>query len=353
MNNKIIKVGTFFSGIGSPEKALEKLKKEGYITDYNLEFFSEIDKNAIKSYCAIHNIDEKLNLGNITEIKGKLLPYCDLWIGGFPCQDISCAGKMKGFDYEKNTRSSLGWEMIRLLNEVYNKPKYVIFENVSSITSKRFKTTLELFKNDLINLGYKLYDKVLSATDFEIPQTRKRYFLIAILDENKTFKFPKVIESNIKLKDILENDVSEKYYLTDENYIKKNNKIIFKNKKNSNILYEVNIDKYHTGGNCGVDKHSKFNLSSRIFSDLGYAPTMTACNTADNSKFVECKENKIRIRKLTAKETWRLMGFDDKDFELANKVCCDTSLYHQAGNSIVVNVIYEILKKLLTKEIIK
>ncbi len=93
--DKVVKVGTFFSGIGSPEKALEKLKSEGIIKDYSLEFFSEIDKNAIKSYCAVHNVDESLNLGNIIDIKGKDLSYCDLWIGGFPCQDISCAGKMK------------------------------------------------------------------------------------------------------------------------------------------------------------------------------------------------------------------------------------------------------------------
>lgn len=141
MTNEIIKVGTFFSGIGSPEKSLERLKNEGHIKDYKVEFFSEIDKNAIKSYCAIHNVDESLNLGSITDIKGKNLPYCDLWIGGFPCQDISCAGKMRGFDFTSSTRSSLGWEMIRLLKEVNTKPKYVIFENVAMITSKKFKGT--------------------------------------------------------------------------------------------------------------------------------------------------------------------------------------------------------------------
>ena len=139
------------------QKALERLKREGHIKDYELEFFSEIDKNAIKSYCAIHNVDERLNLGSITNIKGKDLPYCDLWIGGFPCQDISCAGKMRGFDFTSSTRSSLGWEMIRLLKEANKKPKYVIFENVAMIKSKKFKDTLNLFKEDLINLGYAVY----------------------------------------------------------------------------------------------------------------------------------------------------------------------------------------------------
>lgn len=133
-NNKkqgTIKVGTFFSGIGSPEKALQKLKAEGHINDYKVEFFSEIDKWAIKSYCAIHNVDEKLNKGSILNIRGKDLPYCDLWIGGFLCQDIFIAGKMRGFDFKDSTRSSLVWEMIRLLKKVKERPKYVIFENIA------------------------------------------------------------------------------------------------------------------------------------------------------------------------------------------------------------------------------
>ena len=168
------------------------MKREKVIDNYELKFFSEIDKHAVKSYCAIHNIDEKLNLSSITNIKGKDLPDSDLWIWGFPCQDISCAGKMKGFDFNTSTRSSLGWEMIRLLKEVKNKPKYVIFENVAMITSKRFKDTLSLFKKDLINLEYKLYDDILIASDYGIPQIRKRYFLIAILNNNnnKEFNFP-------------------------------------------------------------------------------------------------------------------------------------------------------------------
>lgn len=286
MTNEIIKVGIFFSGIGSPEKALERLKNEGHIKDYKVEFFSEIDKNAIKSYCAIHNVDESLNLGSITDIKGKNLPYCDLWIGGFPCQDISCAGKMRGFDFTSSTRSSLGWEMIRLLKEVNTKPKYVIFENVAMITSKKFKETLNLFKEDLISLGYTLYDQLLSATDYGIPQTRTRYFLVAILDNQKQFKFPDEIESDVILKNFLEEFVEEKYYLTNSDYIEKDNKRIFKHKNRNDIEYEVDMDKHLIGGVCGIDKHTKFAISSRLFSIYGNSPTLTASNTADNSKIV-------------------------------------------------------------------
>ncbi len=291
-NKNIIKVGTFFSGIGSPEKALERLKNEGVIKDYEVEFFSEIDKNAIKSYCAIHNVDESLNLGSITDIKGNDLPYCDLWVGGFPCQDISCAGKMRSFNFESSTRSSLGWEMIRLLREVNIKPKYVIFENVAMITSKKFKDTLNLFKEDLMSLGYTLYDELLSATDYEIPQTRTRYFLVAILGDNKRFRFPDKIENNAMLKDLLEEEVDEKYYLTDSNYIEKDNKRIFKHKNRDDIEYEVDMYKYFNGGVCGVDKHTKFAISSRLFSIYGNSPTLTASNTSDNSKIVIESEEK-------------------------------------------------------------
>ena len=285
--NKTLKVGTFFSGIGSPEKAIQKLKDEEIIKDFEIDFFSEIDNNAVKSYCAIHNISKELNLGDITKIKGSDLPYCDLWIGGFPCQDISCAGKMKGFDSDTSTRSSLGWEMIRLLREVKDKPKIVIFENVEMITSKKFKNTLQSFKEDLISLGYKLYDDVLSATDYEIPQTRKRYFLIAFLDKNIEYTFPEKIESNIRFKDILEDNVSDEYYLTNNEYeIMNDNTILFRHKNREDISYEVYLDKYKTGGVCGKDLHTKFHQSSRVFSPNGYAPTMTANNTSDNAKIV-------------------------------------------------------------------
>lgn len=291
-DNKIIKIGTFFSGIGAPEKALERLKSENYIDDYKVQFFSEIDKNAIKSYCAIHNVNESLNLGSITDVKGNNLPYCDLWVGGFPCQDISCAGKMRGFNFESSTRSSLGWEMIRLLREVKNKPKYVIFENVAMITSKKFKDTLNLFKEDLMSLGYTLYDDLLCATDYEIPQTRTRYFLVAILDNNKEFRFPEKIESDVILENLLEESVNEKYYLTNSNYVEKDNKRIFKHKNRNDIEYEVDMDKYFTGGVCGIDKHTKFAISSRLFSIYGNSPTLTASNTADNSKIVIESEGK-------------------------------------------------------------
>ncbi len=285
MTNKIIKVGSFFSGIGSPEKALERLKKEGYIKDYCLEFFSEIDKNAIKSYCAIHNVDESLNIGNIKSVKGEELPYCDIWIGGFPCQDISCAGNMKGFDFQSSTRSSLGWEMIRLLKEVKVKPKVIIFENVENITSKKFTKTLNLFKNDLTDLGYFLYDKVLDARDYGIPQMRRRYFLIAF-NREVDFNFPSPLDVHYIVADFLNKTVEEKYYLSSEKCKYNDDKVYFESKKNQEYTYEINLNKFKNGGVCGIDHSCNFNQSRRLYSSKGNIPTLIASNTTEHCKLV-------------------------------------------------------------------
>lgn len=135
--------------------------------------------------------------------------------------------------------------MIRLLREVKIKPKYVIFENVANITSKAFSETLKLFKQDLIELGYSLYDKVLNAVDYGIPQTRRRYFLVAILGNDIDFKFIDGKGCSKTLLDYLEKNVNEKYYLTDNNYeIIDDNNILFHNKNNSNRTYVININKY-------------------------------------------------------------------------------------------------------------
>lgn len=166
------------------------------------------------------------------------------------------------------------------------KPNYVIFENVANITSKAFKNTLALFKQDLTNLGYTLYDKVLNAIDYGVPQTRKRYFLVAILDKNEEFSFIEGTRCTKTLLDYLERDVDEKYYLTTNKYKIVNNKIIFNKKNNPNREYEVDLKKYNVGGVCGKDKNCKFAQSSRVFSQNGYAQTLTANNTSDNCKIL-------------------------------------------------------------------
>ena len=235
MNNKKIKILSLFSGIGAFEKALSNIG-----IDYDLVGFCEIDKYAIESYCAIHNTSIDKNLGDISKADLETLKdmNIDLIVGGSPCQDFSTAGKQKGSiwtcndcNYEYNplivnhnkreycpicnstnlekTRSSLVVEMLKVIKNI--KPKYIVYENVKSITSKKFQNTFSLFLNELNEYGYNTYWNILNAKDYNIPQNRERVFVVATLKDSKFFNFPNKYDSNLKLKDLLEDSVDEKY----------------------------------------------------------------------------------------------------------------------------------------------
>ncbi|MGN0973429.1 MAG: DNA (cytosine-5-)-methyltransferase [Bacilli bacterium] len=358
LDKENVKVGTFFSGIGSPEMAFKRLKDNGVINNYESVFFCEVDKYAIKSYCAIHGQSPNKNLGDITKINGADLPYCDIWIGGFPCQDISMAGVRRGFDFNSNTRSSLGWKMIQFLKEVKDPPKVVIFENVAAITNVKMRKTLNLFKEDLESLGYSLYDHVLTALDYGTPQNRERYFLIAIKG-NYLYYFPDKIKLKLRLKDLLEKEIdpnlvlSEKVpfdlhsFVENKNYTK-NSKLVCKNLKDRRRKYIINLYRFIDGKNhCGRDTSSKYNQTARLWSMNGYCPTLTANSTEDTSKMIIYKDNCFFVKKISPLESWRFMGFSDEDFYKAKSVdISNRQLFKQAGNSIATNVIYYILKKL-------
>ena len=358
LNKDNVKVGTFFSGIGSPEMAFKRLKDNGIIKNFESVFYCEIDKYAVKSYCAIHNKTENDNLGDITKINGADLPYCDIWIGGFPCQDISMAGVRRGFDFNSNTRSSLGWKMIQFLREIKDPPKVVIFENVAAITNVNMRRTLSLFKKDLEDLGYTLYDQVLTALDYGTPQNRERYFLVAIKG-NYLYYFPEKIKLKLRLKDLLEKDIdpnlvlSEKVpfdlqkFVENRNY-DKNSKLICKNLKDRRKRYVINLYRFIDGKNhCGRDTSSRYNQTARLWSMNGYCPTLTANSTEDTSKMIIYKDNCFFVKKISPLESWRFMGFSDDDFYKAKSIgISNRQLFKQAGNSIATNVIYYILKNL-------
>ena len=358
LNKDNVKVGTFFSGIGSPEMAFKRLKDNGIIKNFESVFYCEIDKYAVKSYCAIHNKTENDNLGDITKINGANLPYCDIWIGGFPCQDISMAGVRRGFDFNSNTRSSLGWKMIQFLREIKEPPKVVIFENVAAITNVNMRRTLNLFKKDLEDLGYTLYDQVLTALDYGTPQNRERYFLVAIKG-NYLYYFPEKIKLKLRLKDLLEKDIdpnlvlSEKVpfdlqtFVENRNY-DKNSKLICKNLKGRRKRYVINLYRFIDGKNhCGRDTSSRYNQTARLWSMNGYCPTLTANSTEDTSKMIIYKDNCFFVKKISPLESWRFMGFSDDDFYKAKSIgISNRQLFKQAGNSIATNVIYYILKNL-------
>jgi DNA (cytosine-5)-methyltransferase 1 len=219
-----MKILSLFSGIGAFEKSLDNLG-----IDYELVGFSEIDKYAVKSYCAVHGVDESLNIGDITKVDETKLPKdIDLITYGFPCQDISLAGKQKGLFNEDGTqtRSGLFFDALRIIEET--QPKVAIAENVKNLTGKKFKLQFEIVLKCLENAGYNNYWKVLNAKDFGIPQNRERVFIVSIRKDIDTgeFKFPEGFPLTMRLKDVLENEVDEKFYISNsqlENLVRNGN----------------------------------------------------------------------------------------------------------------------------------
>lgn len=202
----MLKVIELFAGLGTQHQALENIGVE-----HEVVAISEIDKYCLKSYEALHG--KPNNLGNICEIKK--LPKADLWTYSFPCQDCSIAGKLAGL--KEGTRSGLLWEVERLLNVANNDgslPKYLLLENVKNLVSKRFINDFNKWLDFLSSLGYTNYWKVLNAKDYGIPQNRERVFCVSILGEHTPFSFPEKQELKLKLKDLLEDEVDEKYYLS-------------------------------------------------------------------------------------------------------------------------------------------
>ena len=204
-----ISLNELFSGIGAQRKALLKL---GFEVD--VVGVSEIDKYAIQSYEAIFG--ETRNYGDICDVPR--LDYADLWTYSFPCQDISVAGHQKGIN--ENTRSGLLYQVQRLLEvakEENTLPKYLLLENVKNLVGKHFKKQFEEWIEYLDELGYKTYWQVLNAKDYGIPQNRERVFAVSIRkDIDLNFAFPPKMKLQKRLKDILEDEVEDKYYLSEK-----------------------------------------------------------------------------------------------------------------------------------------
>lgn len=208
-----IKLLSLFSGIGAFETALDRMNIE-----YELVNFCEIDKYAAKSYCAVHGTDESKNLGDITKVDTSLLPNdIDLITYGFPCQDISLSGLQKGFEYNgERTRSGLFFEALRIIEDT--KPRVAIAENVRNLVSKKFANEFQIVLDSLEQAGYNNYWKILNSKDYGIPQNRERVFIVSIrkdLDDGN-FKFGEPFPLEFRLKDMLEEEVDEKYYLSEK-----------------------------------------------------------------------------------------------------------------------------------------
>lgn len=262
----------------------------------------EFDPYASKSYCAIHNETEDKNLGDITKVNEKEIADFNMMVGGSPCQDFSIAGKQEGAKWTcqdcgheynpleahyttrdkcpkcnstniEKTRSSLLVEWLRILRE--KKPNFAMYENVKNIVGKQFKPTFELFTKELNDYGYNTYWKVLNAKNYGVPQNRERVYLIIIqkdLDNGK-FKYPEPFDNGIRLKDVLDTEVDEKFYIDNE----KCNKIFEKLKEKGHNNVE------------GIANNPR----SREYQDFkDIAPTLWARDYKD-PKIVQLSENKV------------------------------------------------------------
>lgn len=422
----------------------ENKEKNNYCEkNWKLVNFCEFDKYATNSYCAIHNEDGSKNLGDITKVDETKLEQFNMICGGSPCQDFSVAGKQKGsvwtckdcgHEYNpltvhwserdkcpccgsnniEKTRSSLLVEYLRVIRA--NKPNFGMYENVKNIVGKQFKDTFKMFTDELDEYGYNVYWKVLNAKDYGIPQNRERVYLIFIKKEldNGKFTYPEPFDNGMRLKDILEENVDEKFYISEDKVQRfltnlnnedallydacqvkregksreyndfcptltardyKDPRLVNDNrvKQLGNIVSTGNWDNpqrgriYSSEGcspalNCcgggglepkivqlGNVNPSGKGMNGNVFDENGLAPTLTT-NKGEGNKIairqVHKIEPPIRIRKLTPKECFRLMGFSDENFEAAEKMVSNSQLYKQAGNSIVVDVLYYILVEL-------
>jgi DNA (cytosine-5)-methyltransferase 1 len=401
-----LKVATDFSGIGSPEAALRRLK----IPNENV-FACEIDKYAKASYLELNN--PKKFYDNITTRNHKEVEPLDLYVAGFPCQAFSYAGKRKGFADE--TRGTLFFDVAEFIRA--NQPNCFILENVRGLVShdkgKTFQTIIDILSNgggtvngqmglDSIEdgLGYHIYYQILNSKDYGIPQNRERIFIVGF-KHWRNFNFPKEMPLTKTLKDVLQDDVDEKYYLSQkmidgfynhkERHQEKGTGFQWKPKTGDDIANCVRANKpdcptdntiviHNLHPRCGDPKKGG---TGHLTKTDGIAYCLDAANsiaveipkiigyTRDKDGVVVDRHLKDEantlhsstgsggntdqfvlsrnIRRLTPLETWRLQGFDDDDFYKAEKVCSNTQLYKQAGNSITVDVMVEIFKKIYLK----
>src|SRR5690554_5367805 len=381
------------------------LKRLGYQVDH--VGISEIDKHALKSYFAIHG--EVKNYGGIGLFE-RMPKDIDICSWSFPCQDISLAGKQRGM--VDGSRSNYGYVFLDTIENTpkNERPKVLVMENVRALFSDKFKDDWREIQLRLERLGYKNYSDILIATDYGIPQTRERVFIISILGEYN-YNFPKPFKLEKRLKDFLEDEVEEKYYLSDKQIAKIQNSSFMQEKSrihNPNGTIGTLLARDYKDPKCvdlsliipeatkrgfkeayegdgvyinrphqkrGVVQKDKIQTIKTSVNDIGVVVKKNKTHTINGK--VDGKQpslqdriyksegsattittsyhpnyiTKLGIRKLTPLEAWRLMGIDDEDFYKAKATgMSDSQLYKRAGNAIVVDVLYYIFKQFIKGE---
>lgn len=209
-----IRVFTAFSGYDSQCMALDRLHQHNPDFTYELVGWAEIDKYAIQAHNAVYPQWAERNYGDISRIDWQQVPDFDLFTYSSPCQDFSQAGKQAGGTEGSGTRSSLLWECRRAI--LAKKPKYLLMENVAALVSQKFIRLFNAWQLELESYGYRNFAKVLNAKDYGVPQNRERIFMVSILDESARYEFPDPMPLTIRLKDVLEKEVEERYYLKED-----------------------------------------------------------------------------------------------------------------------------------------
>lgn len=355
-----------FSGIGGYAEALRRNNIE-----HELMGISEINKYAIEAHKILHG--DIPNYGDIANVER--LPKADLWCYSAPCTDISLAGSMKGMDRNSNTASSLLWEVERLLmksKELNELPKYLFMENVPMLVSKKFIHSFNEWLGFLEALGYKNYWKQLNAKDYGIPQTRNRVFLVSILNPSFEFEFPNAFPLEKNLIDYLEPVVDEKYFIseafllyctdpTDRNGFIRGNR--FKPHDTTKSRYAFTIttrkgstptDNYVIVPEATLKGYKEAYLGDGIYINRPHqkrgcvqkGKIQTIKRTVSDLGVIVERDKALMIRRITPRESLRLMGWTDDRIDLIIDKFSDARLYTFAGNGIVIDVLCEIFKEL-------
>jgi DNA (cytosine-5)-methyltransferase 1 len=302
-----------FGGIGSPRIALRNIGVPVKAIDY-----VEIDEKAVRSYNAM--FADELSYKTQSVIGWNLKP--DILVHGSPCQDFSIAGQQKGANEGSETRSSLMWETIHIVQNMGEwKPQYVIWENVKNVLSKHMKINFDRYISEMENMGYANNYEILDARDFGLPQKRERVFTISSLNGEK-FNFKDLIRTPMK-------NISD-YLLCNDEVPK---------------VYDVTQPSvYNVIGHAGIKR-------ATVIKDYVY--TITTRQDRTPAQVIDCGNG--RYRYLTELECWRLQGYYDEDYEKARAVqekvgrfCMP--LYKQAGNSIAVPIFESIFRKIILNE---
>jgi len=299
-----LKIIDLFAGIGGI--------RQGFINTFNEEvecvFSAEIDKNAQQTY--YENYGEVPH-GDITIIEAEDIPVHDVILAGFPCQAFSVAGYRKGFE---DTRGTLFFDVVRIAK--HHKPKILFLENVKGFVGHDKGKTFKIVKETLEEIGYKVYSKVLNSKDYGVPQNRERIYIIAFLNHEVDFKFPKAMELDKSIHHCLEKNVEKKYYYNDK------------------PLYERIKDDV-------VDKNMVYQWRRQYVRENKnkVCPTLTA-NMGTGGHNVPIIKDDKGIRKLTPRECANFQGFD-REFQFPKGLAISHQ-YKQIGNSVTVTVIEKI-----------